>query len=73
MKMADVRVGMKLRSKYSSLRQQIIMVTELTEKGFRYVRPRWHLGSRIGWTEGGEHYGFNGESMYEPVEADFAI
>lgn len=31
-------------------------VTEITERGFRYSHERVQLGTRIGWSEGGETY-----------------
>lgn len=61
MRMADVRVGMKLKSLYGG---PIITVSELTEKGFKYTHPPYHLGARIGQTSGGEHFGCNGYSHY---------
>lgn len=40
----------------------VCTVTEITERGFKYSHARWNLvGSRIGWTEGGETFS---PSMY---------
>jgi hypothetical protein len=64
-RMQDIRVGMKLKSLYGGPE---VTVTELTEKGFTYKHPPYHLGSRIGQTEGGEHYGYNGYSHYTEIE-----
>lgn len=75
MKMSDVRVGMKLRlPQHFAGRRDIITVTELTERGFKYdlsedanlfVMPMLTL-ERCGH----EHYGYRGESIYEPVTED---
>jgi len=72
MKMADVKVGMRLRCTISDAPSSgPITVTELTEQGFKYkldaavcIHPR--LGMTIA-AEGHEHYGHNGEAFYEPV------
>ena len=45
MLMSKVRVGMKLKSLYGGPE---ITVTELTDKGFKYKHPPYHLGARIG-------------------------
>ena len=65
MHMEDVRVGMKMKSLYGG---PVITVTELTDRGFRYSHPAYHLGTRIGQTTGGEHYGHNGYSHYTQLE-----
>ncbi len=65
MKMADVRVGMKMKSLYGGPE---ITVTKLTDKGFKYSHPPYHLGARIWQTTGGEHYGYNGYSHYTEIE-----
>jgi hypothetical protein len=67
MKMKDVRVGMRMKSLYGG---PVITVTELTEKGFKYSHPPYHLGARIGQTIGGEHYGYNGYSHYTEVGSE---
>jgi hypothetical protein len=66
MKMSDVKVGMRLRSSLSDVYPDIL-VTELTERGFKYSHPPFLLGTRIGVTEGGEHYGVDGSALYEQV------
>jgi hypothetical protein len=70
MKMSDVKVGMRLRSHFSDVGGDVT-VTALTQRGFVYrydapvcVNPR--LG--IVWAaEGHEHFGCNGEALYEPA------
>lgn len=70
MKMADVKVGMRLRSTFEGTIFSPITVTEITADGFRYsldeekaLIPR--LGMRLA-KDGHEHFGFAGEAMYEP-------
>jgi len=65
MRMQDIKVGMVLRSIYGGLD---VTVTEMTEKGFKYEHPRYIAGARIGYTDGGEHYGYNGYSHYTEIE-----
>jgi hypothetical protein len=76
MKMADVKVGMQLRSVTGRF-EPIITVTEITERGFKYTHePRTvKLGNPGGIPEfgtcvGGEHYGLDGEAIYEPFSPD---
>lgn len=66
MKMEDVRVGMRMKSLYGG---PVITVTEMTEKGFKYSHPPYHLSGWIGHTTGGEHYGHNGSSHYTETES----
>jgi len=75
MKMADVKVGMRMRCTISAAPSSgPITVTELTQRGFKYkldadvcVHPR--LGITI-LADGHEHYGYNGECFYEPLIQD---
>ena len=67
MRMVDVRVGMQLRPSVSS-HYPDVTVTELTADGFKYRHEPFLISPRIGVTEGGEHFGFNGEALYEPIE-----
>lgn len=69
--MADVKVGMRLRSKVEGGMMFVITVTRLTENGFEYsldgeydLIPRW--GMRLK-KDGHEHYGLDGEALYEPL------
>lgn len=71
MKMADVKVGMRLRSKFEGGVLSVVTVTELTETGFKYALdgeydliPRW--GYRLK-RDGHTHYGLDGEALYEPL------
>lgn len=71
MRMSDVRVGMRLRSIFQL--HDEITVTEITARGFKYsldcdkpLIPRW--GMTIA-KDGHEHFGHNGECLYELVEA----
>ena len=71
--MADVMVGMRLKSLVPDTIFSPITVTELTEHGFKYsldeekaLIPR--LGMKL-CRDGHEHYGFNGEALYEPDAA----
>jgi hypothetical protein len=64
--MNDVKVGMRLRSIASDYRD--IVVTELTSRGFKYKYDAPFLISPgIGVTDGGEHFGLDGDSLYELV------
>jgi hypothetical protein len=71
MKMADVRVGMRLRSTVSN-RDEEIEVTEITPRGFKYripddrevVSPHWSMPMA---RDGHEHFGVNGDALYEPA------
>lgn len=73
MRMSDVQVGMWLRPKIGLggfLNEECgIFVTEITEHGFKYTTvgvqsliPRWGMYAP---REGHEHYGINGECLYE--------
>lgn len=72
MKMSSVRPGMRLRSTlHVTPMEQFITVTALTPKGFLYsldagypMIPRWGMSVL---KDGHEHFGFNGEALYEPV------
>ncbi len=70
-KMSEVKVGMRLKSTIGGGPAcSPITVTEITDRGFKYKLdgsvpfiPRWGT-----WfpAEGHEHFGINGESLYEP-------
>lgn len=69
--MADVKVGMRLRSKFEGGILSVITVIGLTKTGFTYsldgeydLIPRW--GMRLK-KDGHTHYGLNGEALYEPL------
>ena len=73
MKMSDVRVGMRLRPTPPGDHpcEQEAVVTKLTERGFKYsimgpypLIPRWGLS--VG-QRGHEHFGINGEALYEEI------
>ncbi len=72
MKMSDVKVGMRLRSTISKEGpDEFITVTELTDRGFNYsldasysLIPRWGMTMN---KDGHEHFGFNGDALYEVV------
>lgn len=72
MLMADVRVGMKLRSTSCGAWASEIEVTEITPRGFRYRVPDYlevvspHLGGTPA-RDGHECFGVDGEAPYEPV------
>jgi len=76
MKMSDVKVGMRLKSTSEYDVFSPILVTEITENGFKYkCEPKsvkiGYLAPGIpefGVMSGGEHYGVNGEALYEPLE-----
>ena len=79
MLMSNVKVGMRLQS-LTGRYEPIITVTEITELGFKYSHePRSiKLGNpggipQFGTCVGGEHYGFDGEALYEPLLPDFVI
>ena len=66
MKMADVKVGMRLVSKSSGALSPIT-VTELTDRGFKY-RLDATVSLMPGLTfaiDGHEHFGIDGEAFYE--------
>ena len=71
MKMSDVKVGMRLQSdKLGALSP--ITVTEITERGFRYsLDGEQPLIPRLGMAyckDGHEHFGIDGEALYEPAQ-----
>lgn len=64
--MSEIQVGMRLRDRDGSL----FTVTELTEKGFKYERDvpiQWAIPT-YGQIKGGEHYGVDGECLYEVID-----
>lgn len=67
MKMLDVKVGMRLVSKFAGALSPIT-VTEITDKGFKYkldyIIPFNSTSSYC--IDGHEHYGYNGEALYDP-------
>ncbi len=67
--MSDVKVGMVLRSTISEFDAKYypITVTEITDNGFKYVHEKRLLSPRIGHTSGGEHFGADGECLYEEI------
>lgn len=72
--MSDVKPGMRLRSTIESQRGgpfEFATVTELTEKGFKYALDAdVPLGPRYGvhLKDDNEHFGLDGETLYEIVE-----
>lgn len=68
MKMVDVRVGMRLVSTIAGGPAfSPITVTEITKRGFRYkLDAPVCLHPLMGTTEGGEHFGHDGECFYTP-------
>lgn len=69
MKMSDVRVGMKLRA-HESPGSPDVTVTRITEKGFEYRHEPVTVKIApytFGTSSGGEHYGYGGDAMFEPV------
>lgn len=79
MKMSDIRVGMKLRAKFSHVPEHgDIEVTELTERGFKYrlLHGAYCLHASSGLmmlANGHEHYGVNGDAQYEELPHEYAI
>jgi hypothetical protein len=78
MKMADVRVGMKLRSTTGeSAPFDEITVTAITPKGFEYsIKEEMTFIARDGsrfCRHGHEHFGVDGYALYEPFPEEFAI
>jgi hypothetical protein len=69
MKMSDVKVGMRLRS---FLGNNVIEVTEITPRGFKYripddlsvVSPHWSMSIA---RDGHEHFGRDGVALYDPA------
>ncbi len=72
-KMADVKVGMRLVSTLERTpAMRYVTVTEITEKGFKYSldadvpgAPHWSMTTLA---EGHEHFGYDGNAFFEPVE-----
>jgi len=81
MKMSDVKVGMWLTSNSQYDIFSPILVTEITELGFKYTcAPRSvKVGyvapgiPQFGTVSGGELYAMNGEVRYEPLPPDYNI
>ncbi len=77
MRMDEVRVGMHLKPSFGG---NTILVTELTELGFRYsihpdeeiIHPYPARYQMPMLREGHEHFGLNGECFYEPVNEEVA-
>ncbi len=72
LKMADVRVGMRLRdpSEYLFRQEGVLTVTEITSAGFKFDAERdVSLGPRhgIALAKGREHFGIDGICRYIPV------
>lgn len=61
--MSEIKIGMKLKNTTSSL--PVVTVTELTDKGFKYIHAPYSWGTRMGWSDSGECYGSDGYSYYE--------
>ena len=73
MHMSDVRVGMRLRSTLDCIPAFAeVTVTEITERGFKYRLdapvPFIARDGSFFPAEGHEHYGINGEALYESKE-----
>lgn len=73
LKMADIRVGMRLRDPddYRFTQEGVLTVTEITDAGFRYDAERdVSLGARHGvmLAKGRQHFGMNGDCLYVPYE-----
>ena len=68
MKMSEVKVGMILRNPNSGA-MPMMQVTEITENGFKYKHSPFSVKTADGFgeTTGGEHYGIDGQSLYEVV------
>ncbi len=73
MRMIDVKVGMRLKATHQiGPESEYATVTELTAKGFKYnADADTQLGPRHGvmLKEGREHFGFEGEAYFEPMES----
>ncbi len=72
MKVTEAQVGMRLKDRFWPHR--LATVTELTERGFKYVldvpyciHPLW------GTVSGGEHFGSEGESQFDPIAPTGAL
>jgi hypothetical protein len=59
-----------LVSEYRSPLDGPVKITEFTEGGFKYKHPRINLGSRIGWTEGGETFEPDGYELVKGYQLD---
>ena len=72
MKMADIRVGMRLESEKHRPFSPIT-VTELTERGFKYsldaAVPGWPRAGQSADKDNHEHYGYDGLTDYEVLPA----
>lgn len=77
MKMSDVTIGMRLRNPKYAIIDSIwgaeIVVTEITERGFKYERVDGKtvcVHPRLGIVLGpcGEHFGHEGKTDYEEVK-----
>jgi hypothetical protein len=70
--MADVRVGMRLRTTVTAPCDEEIEVTRITDRGFDYripddmplVHPHWSIKVE---RNGREHYGWKGYALYRPI------
>ena len=75
MKMADIKVSMRLVSKLGGAFSPIT-VTELTERGFKYAldedKPFIACEGSYFPKEGHEHFGLDGEAFYELEEGEVA-
>jgi hypothetical protein len=70
MRVSDVKVGMRLigQSPVTSIRKPVATVTKITAHGFRYQYDEpVFLGARLGSLRSGEHYGINGEALFDPA------
>lgn len=66
--MCDVKVGMRLLDPRTP-HQSEMTVTAITEHGFTYkLDTPYSLGTRHGVTTGGEHFGSDGNCLYELVK-----
>lgn len=74
MKMSAIEVGMRLRPTLAGWPTCDVVVTELTERGFKYdldiaedslpMIPRWGMSMK---RVGHEHFGVDGEALFELV------
>lgn len=64
--MADVKVGIRLESNMAGVLSPIT-VTEITERGFKYRldEPRSVMPGLTLAIDGHEHFGINGDALYE--------
>ena len=75
MNMADVKVGMNLKSTLPYGYDSPLIVTEITEKGFKYICEARTLKiglfngmPEFGTMTGGECYAIDNEVFYEEIE-----